>query len=211
MSVDEIYDAVTSYDDELVSELVSREIEASTDLKVILDRGLVAALDNIGQRFSEGTLFLPEMLLAAEAVQAGLEILKPLLVNTGAKPVGTVVLGTVKGDLHDIGKNLVGMMLEGAGFKVVDLGVDVDPEAFITAAQENDADIVGMSGLLTTAMQEMETSVTAVNEANRTRNLNVKVLVGGPPINQDFADRIGAHGYGIDAPKAVSLARSLVG
>ena len=210
MSIEEIYNAVMDYDEILVAELVTAEVEAGTDVRRILDDGLVAALDVVGQRFSEGTLFVPEMLVAAEAVKAGLGILRPILSETGAKPVGTVVLGTVKGDLHDIGKNLVAMMLEGAGFRVVDLGVDVAAESFIEAAQENNADLVGMSSLLTTAMPEMEKAVSVVDEANRTSNLNVRILVGGPPVNQDFAQRIGAHGYGIDAHAAVELARGLV-
>ncbi|MDP7174524.1 MAG: B12-binding domain-containing protein, partial [Alphaproteobacteria bacterium] len=142
MSVAEIYEAVLDYDDEAVPELVNAELEANTDLRVILDDGMIAALDDIGARFSEGTLFVPEMLMAAQAVQAGMDILRPLLAETGAKPVGTVVIGTVKGDLHDIGKNLVGMLLEGAGFQVVDLGVDIDAATFINAAQENEADLV---------------------------------------------------------------------
>jgi 5-methyltetrahydrofolate--homocysteine methyltransferase len=171
---------------------------------------MIAALDEIGRKFSEGTLFVPEMLMAAEAVQAGLEIVRPLLIDTGIKPVGCVVIGTVKGDLHDIGKNLVAMMLEGAGFKIVDLGTDVDAAQFIDAAQENEADLIAMSGLLTTSMPEMEKAVVVIDEANSTRNMNVKVMVGGPPVSQDFAERIGASGYGIDAPGAVDLARGLV-
>jgi 5-methyltetrahydrofolate--homocysteine methyltransferase len=151
------------------------------------------------------------MLMAAEAMQAGLSIVRPLLADTGAKPVGTVVLGTVKGDLHDIGKNLVGMMLEGAGFRVIDLGTDVDAEAFIDAAQENEADIIALSGLLTTSMPEMEKTVAAVRGANESRNVSVRVLVGGPPVNDEFAGRIGADGYGMDAPGAVEKARAIVG
>jgi 5-methyltetrahydrofolate--homocysteine methyltransferase len=210
MGISEIYEAVLEYDDEAVPELVQAEIDAGTPVGEVLNQGLIAALDEIGAKFSAGTLFVPEMLMAAEAVQAGLNIIRPLLVDTGNKPVGTVILGTVKGDLHDIGKNLVGMMLEGAGFKLVDLGTDVDAEEFISAAQENDADIVAMSGLLTTSMPEMQKTVEAVHEANQSRNVNVRVMVGGPPINQDFADMIGADGYGMDAPGAVQVAREFV-
>jgi len=151
------------------------------------------------------------MLMAAEAMQAGLVILRPLLVETGAKPVGTIVLGTVKGDLHDIGKNLVGMMLEGAGFRVIDLGTDVEAETFINAAQQHEADIIGLSGLLTTSMPEMERAVAAVRQANQTRNVHVKVMVGGPPVNEEFAGRIGADAYGLDAPGAVERARAILG
>jgi 5-methyltetrahydrofolate--homocysteine methyltransferase len=210
MAIKDIYDAVMDFDETRVADLVNAEIAAGTDVQAILDEGMIAALDVIGQKFSEGTLFVPEMLMAAEAVQAGLVILRPRLIDTGAKPVGTVVLGTVKGDLHDIGKNLVGMMLEGAGFRLIDLGTDVDPEAFIATAQENEADIIGISALLTTSMSEMEKAVAAISTANAARNINVRVMVGGPPINQAFADKIGAHGYGEDATSAVEVARRMV-
>jgi 5-methyltetrahydrofolate--homocysteine methyltransferase len=210
MSIKEIYDAVMEYDEETVPDLIQAELDAGTDVRKVLDEGLIAALDVIGEKFSAGIIFVPEMLMAAEAVQAGLDLLRPLLVETGTKPVGTIILGTVKGDLHDIGKNLVGMMFEGAGFKLIDLGTDVDPERFITAAQENDADIVAMSGLLTTSMPEMQRAVEAVQEAKRTRNLNVKIMIGGPPINEEFAAKIGADGYGMDAPSAVVRARRFI-
>ncbi len=210
MAIQDIYDAVMAYDEDSIGDLVQAEIDAGTDVQVILEEGMIAALDKIGKGFSEGTLFVPEMLMAAEATQAGLDVLRPVLVDAGIKPVGTVVLGTVKGDLHDIGKNLVGMMLEGAGFGLIDLGTDVDAEAFVTAAQDKEADIIALSGLLTTSMPEMEKAVAAIATANRTRNLNVKVIVGGPPVNQDFADRIGADGYGVDAHRAVELVRELV-
>jgi 5-methyltetrahydrofolate--homocysteine methyltransferase len=170
MAIQDIYDAVMNFDEERVAELVTAELAAGTDLKAIVDDGMIAALDEIGARFSAGTLFVPEMLMAAEAVQAGMDILRPLLAETGAKPVGTVVIGTVAGDLHDIGKNLVSMMLEGAGFRVIDLGTDVAPEAFIEAAQEQEADVIAMSGLLTTSMVQMERTVADVAKARQTRN-----------------------------------------
>ncbi|MBT6093943.1 MAG: corrinoid protein [Rhodospirillaceae bacterium] len=210
MSVQEIYDAVMEYEEEDVAELVQAEVDAGTDVEKILNEGLINALDVIGEKFSAGTLFVPEMLMAAEAVQAGLEIIRPLLVDTDIKSPGTVILGTVKGDLHDIGKNLVGMMFEGAGFKLIDLGTDVDPEQFITAAQENDAQIIALSGLLTTSMPEMEKTVAAIRKANETRNLNVKTMVGGPPVNAEFATKIGADGYSVDAPTAVDDARAFI-
>lgn len=210
MSIQEIYDAVMEYEEEDVAELVQAEVDAGTDVEKILNEGLISALDVIGEKFSSGVLFVPEMLMAAEAVQAGLEIIRPLLVQTGAKSAGTVILGTVKGDLHDIGKNLVGMMFEGAGFKLIDLGTDVDPEEFISAAQENDADIIAMSGLLTTSMPEMAKAVAAVREANEKRNMNVKIMVGGPPVNAEFAAKIGADGYSVDAPSAVDHARAFM-
>ena len=210
MAVRDIFDAVLDYEEDDVAELVQAEIDAGTDVHSILQDGLVAPLDDIGERFSAGTLFVPEMLMAAEAVQAGLDILRPLLTETGVKPIGTVVLGTVKGDLHDIGKNLVGLLLEGAGFRVIDLGTDVGAEQFIASAQENDADIIALSGLLTTSMPEMANAVATLQDANKTRNLNVKVMVGGPPVHHEFAMKIGADAYGMDAPAAVEQARGIV-
>ena len=210
MSIEDIFDAILEFDEDRVAELVEAELAAGTPVETVLNDGLVAALDTIGARFSEGTIFVPEMLLAADAMKEGMNILRPLLAETGSKPIGKVVLGTVKGDLHDIGKNLVGMMLEGAGFGVIDIGIDVAAETFVDAAHENEADIIAMSALLTTSMPEMEKAVAAVATANRTRNLNAKVMIGGPPVNQAFADKVGAHGYGMDAPAAVALARELV-
>ncbi|MDP6352393.1 MAG: corrinoid protein [Alphaproteobacteria bacterium] len=210
MAIQDIYEAVMAFDEDTIGDLVQAEVDAGTDVQVILEKGMISALDEIGKQFSEGTLFVPEMLMAAEATQAGLDVLRPVLIDAGIKPVGTVVLGTVKGDLHDIGKNLVGMMLEGAGFALVDLGTDVDAESFVNAAQEKEADIIAMSALLTTSMPEMEKAVAAVSAANQSRNLNVKVIVGGPPVNTDFADKIGADGYGVDAHGAVELVRDLV-
>ena len=210
MSVDKIYEAVLDYDDDEVVELVTAELAKGTDPQTMLDNGLVAALDTVGEQFSEGMLFVPEMLMAADAVKAGLDLLRPILAETGVKPIGTVVIGTVKGDLHDIGKNLVSMVLEGAGFRVVDLGTDVEPERFVDAAQENDADIVAFSALLTTSMSAMEKAVGVVCKANENSNLNVRILVGGPPVTDDFAAKIGADGYGVDAPTAVGLARGFV-
>ncbi len=210
MTVQEIHDAVMEFDEEEVPRLVTAELATGTAPEKILQEGMVSALDTIGQRFSEGTLFVPEMLMAAEAVQAGLEILRPVLADTGSKPVGTVVIGTVKGDLHDIGKNLVAMLLEGAGFHIVDLGTDVSSETFIDTAQAEEADIIAISGLLTTSMIEIEKAVQAISDANKSRNMNVKVLVGGPPVNQEFADKVGANGYGVDAPAAVERARESI-
>jgi 5-methyltetrahydrofolate--homocysteine methyltransferase len=140
MSLEKIYEAVLDYGDDEVFELVTAVVAAGADPQEILDEGLVAALDNVGEQFSAGTLFVPEMLMVADAVKVGLDILRPILAETDIKPIGTVVIGTVKGDLHDISKNLVSMVLEGAGFRVVDLGTDVEPEKFVYAAQENDAD-----------------------------------------------------------------------
>jgi len=210
MPVDKIYEAVLDYDDDEIAGLVTAELAAGTPPQAILDDGLVAALDTVGAQFSEGTLFVPEMLMAADTVKVGLDILRPILAETGMKPIGTVVIGTVKGDLHDIGKNLVSMVLEGAGFRIVDLGTDVEPQKFVDAALENDANIVALSALLTTSMAAMERAVGVVSAANETSNLNVRILVGGPPVTDDFAAKIGADGYGVDAPTAVGLARGFV-
>lgn len=210
MSVEKIYEAVLDYDDDEVAELVTAELAAGTDPQKMLDDGLVAALDTVGAQFSEGTLFVPEMLMAADAVKVGLDILRPVLSETGVKPIGTVVIGTVKGDLHDIGKNLVSMVLEGAGFRVIDLGTDVEPEKFVDAALEYDADIVALSALLTTSMAAMEKAVGVVSAANTDCNLGVRIIIGGPPVTDDFAAKIGADGYGVDAPGAVDLARGFI-
>jgi len=170
MALVDIFDAVLDYDDDDVVEFVKEELTAGTDPQKILEKGLVAPLDVIGEKFSAGTLFVPEMLMAADAVKAGLDILRPALVKTGAKPIGTVVIGTVKGDLHDIGKNLVSIVLEGAGFRIIDLGTNVPAEDFVTAAQEHEADIVALSALLTTSMGEMANAVGALSKANAEKN-----------------------------------------
>jgi 5-methyltetrahydrofolate--homocysteine methyltransferase len=160
----------------------------------------------VGEKFSSGELFVPEMLMAAQAMKAGLEILKPLLSSGQAHAKGTVVIGTVKGDLHDIGKNLVAMMLEGAGFEVVDLGVDVASEKFVQAAAERKADVVALSALLTTTMPAMQRTVAAVKEAG----LSSRTIIGGAPVTQAYAERVGADGYSPDAPGAVRLVKKLV-
>jgi 5-methyltetrahydrofolate--homocysteine methyltransferase len=173
----------------------------------ILNKALVAAMDEVGQRYEEGDLFVPEMLIAARAMQGGLQILKPYLAKADVKAAGKVAIGTVKGDLHDIGKNLVAMMLEGAGFDVLDLGVDVTPEAFVRAA-ENGAQLIGMSALLTTTMSSMETTIHAL-EAAGLRD-KVKVLIGGAPVTEDYATKIGADGFAADAASATRMARQFI-
>jgi 5-methyltetrahydrofolate--homocysteine methyltransferase len=164
-------------------------------------------MDEVGLKFGEGALFVPEMLMAAKAMKAGLEVLKPHLSDEVSHSKGMVIIGTVKGDLHDIGKNLVAMMMEGAGLTVVDLGVDVDAEKFVEAARDNSADVVALSALLTTTMPAMETTINAIKEAG----LNTKSIVGGAPVTKTFAGEIGADGHSEDAPGAVELVRSLVG
>jgi 5-methyltetrahydrofolate--homocysteine methyltransferase len=205
--LDAIFDAVLDYEDAATERLVRAELEHGTDLQVILNDALIAAMDEVGDLFSQGTLFVPEMLMAARAMKAGLEVLRPLLTETDAKPVGTVVIGTVHRDLHDIGKNLVGMMLEGAGFTVVNLGVDVPPQAFLDAVREHHPDVLGMSALLTTTMPNMGKTV----ELLRNEGWNGRIMVGGAPVNKEFADAIGADGFAADAPGAVELARRMTG
>ncbi len=206
MPIRDIFDAVLRFDEEGVVRIVQAEIDAGTGIPRILNDGLIAAMDEVGRLFGEGELFVPEMLKAARAMKAGLEILKPLLVQGGAQPKGTVVIGTVKGDLHDIGKNLVAMMMEGAGFRVIDLGVDVDTDRFLAEAEANDADVICLSALLTTTMPSMEQTVKTI----RDRGLRYRTMVGGAPVTPAFAEKIGADGYSDDAPGAVDLARRLL-
>lgn len=206
MAIKDIYDAVIGFDGEKVVSATKAEIEAGTDLSEILNQGLIAPMDEVGVRFSAGDLFVPEMLMAAHIMKEGLNLIKPLLSQGASENRGTVVIGTVKGDLHDIGKNLVAMMMEGAGFTVVDLGVDVEAETFIQQAEEHGARIVALSALLTTTMPAMESTIKRFREAGS----SVKVIVGGAPVNNDFAQKIQADGYAPDAPSAVELARKLL-
>lgn len=204
----EIYDAILNGDNSVTPGLVQDALDEGIEPSRILNEGMVPAMGKVGSLFEEGEYFVPEMLISARAMQAGLGVLRPHLVDADVKPAGKVVMGTVKGDLHDIGKNLVCMMLEGGGFEIIDLGADVAPEKFIAAIQEHQPDLIGMSALLTTTMPNMKTTIQAIEEAG-IRN-RVKILVGGAPLTQDYADQIGADGYAPDASRAVSLAKSLV-
>lgn len=206
MAIQEIFKAVIEFKKDKVTELVKTEIGIGTKISIILNDGLIAPLDEVGKQFSDGKLFVPEMLRAAQAMKAGLEVLRPFLEDADTEPKGIIVIGTVKGDLHDIGKNLVGMMLEGAGFKVIDLGTDVASDQFISAAEDNSADIVAISALLTTTVPAMEAAVAAIKDSG----LQVNIMVGGAPVNRKFADSIGADGYSDNAPGAVSLARKFM-
>ena len=206
MAIADIYNAVLNYEMDRVKQLVQAELDSGTDISTILNQGLISTMDKVGQLFSEGKLFIPEMLMTARAMQSGMEILKPHLSKTEAKAKGVIVIGTVKGDLHDIGKKLVGMMLEGAGFQVVDLGVDVEIQKFIVAAKNSNAGIIALSALLTTTMPSMAEMVKLIKE----NNLPYKTIIGGAPVTQEFADKIGADGYGTDAPGAVQLAKQLL-
>ena len=207
MAIKDIYEGVLAFQVDKVKELTQTELDAGTDVPTILNDGLISAMDEVGDKFSEGLLFVPEMLMAAKAMKGGLEILKPHLSAEVSHSKGTVVIGTVKGDLHDIGKNLVAMMMEGAGLTVIDLGVDVDAEKFVESAKENNADVVGLSALLTTTMPAMETTIKAIKEAG----LSVKTIIGGAPVTEAFAEEIGADGRSDDAPGAVELVRKFVG
>jgi len=204
----EIYQAVLDGDLEQTKEKVQAALSSDMTASDILQNGLIATMGEVGRLFEEGDCFVPEMLVSARAMQAGLEILKPLLAQAGIEPVGKAIVGTVKGDLHDIGKNLVGMMLEGAGFKVIDLGVDVPAEKFVAALQEG-ADILGLSALLTTTMPSMENTIKAI-EAAGLRN-RVKIIIGGAPVTAEYARQIGADGFAPDAGQAVTVAKSLIG
>jgi len=186
---------------------VKAALAAGVGAEEILNNALIAAMNEIGQRFEAGDLFVPEMLIAARAMQAGLKILKPALAKAEVKAAGKVAIGTVKGDLHDIGKNLVAMMLEGSGFEIMDLGVDVTPEAFVSAVR-NGAQIIGMSALLTTTMPSMESTLKALREASLREK--VKVMIGGAPVTQDYANKIGADAFAPDASSATRIARQLM-
>ena len=204
--LDAIYAAVMDYDDQACANLVRQAINDGLDVYRILDDALIAAMDEIGALFSDGVVFVPEMLMAARAMKAGLEVIRPILTQTGAPPRGCVMLATVQGDVHDIGKNLVGMMLEGAGYQVVDLGVNKTKEEILAEAESLRPDVVGLSALLTTSMPSMAKAVAAFKE----QGLPYPVIVGGAPVTEVFAETIGADGYGEDAPGAVALVNAFV-
>jgi len=174
----------------------------------ILNKGLIAGMNVVGEKFKNNEFYVPEVLIAARAMKGAMAILRPKLVETGVKPIGRCVLGTVKGDLHDIGKNLVGMMLEGAGFEVIDLGVDVSPDKFIATAQERQAQVIGLSALLTTTMVNMKSVINALQEHGARDRF--KVIIGGAPVTQNYADEIGADGYAPDAASAVEVVKAMV-
>lgn len=189
-----------------VKEQVEAMIESGIDPIEIINQGLIAGMNIVGPRFKNGEMFVPEVLMAAKTMAVGIEILQPLIDDKDMLAKGTVVIGTVQGDLHDIGKNLVSMMLSSSGYKVIDLGIDIAPEKFVEAVKEYNPDIVGMSALLTTTMPAMKDTVKAIKQAG----LNVECIVGGAPISQDFSDEIGANGFAPDAASAVELCAKLV-
>jgi len=208
MDLKEIYEGVISGNREVVSEGVKAALGEGVTASTLLFDYLIPAMSEVGERFERNEFFVPEMLIAARAMQAGMVQIKPLLVESGVKPIGKVAIGTVKGDLHDIGKNLVGMMMEGAGFELDDLGVDASPEKFVQAVRDGSA-IIAMSALLTTTMPSMKTTIDALVESGLRGD--VKVLIGGAPVTQAYADQIGADGYAPDASSAARKAKELLG
>jgi len=206
--LDEMNTSVMEGDGDKVEGLTRQALDQRIEVKTILNEGMIAAMDVVGQRFESGELFIPEMLIAAEAMTRGLNILRPLFKESGIRPQGTVVIGTVEGDRHSIGKSLVSMMMEGAGFKVTDLGVDVSPEQFVKSVKEEEAQLVGMSALLTTTMPSMKATIEALKEAGLIDK--VKTLIGGAPVTQEYTDKIEADGYAPDAATAVKKAKELV-
>jgi 5-methyltetrahydrofolate--homocysteine methyltransferase len=202
---DDLYDGLADEIAEGTQILLDRGWDATR----VLDEALVAGMTIVGVDFRDGILFVPEVLMAANSMKAGMAILKPILADTGAKPVGKMVIGTVKGDIHDIGKNLVGMMMEGAGFEVIDLGINVEAEQYIAALEEHRPDILGMSALLTTTMPYMKVVIDELSERGMRDDLIV--LVGGAPLNEEFGAAIGADAYCRDAATAVDTARELIG
>jgi 5-methyltetrahydrofolate--homocysteine methyltransferase len=201
--------ALLEGEDDVVDELTRKELDSGTEALELMDDGLIAAMGLVGIKFRENFIFVPEVLSCARAMKAGMAHIEPILSDAGVEPVGKVVMGTVKGDLHDIGKNLCIMMLRGAGFEVIDLGVDASPDDFIDAVEEHQPLVMGMSALLTTTMPNMGKTIDAFVDADLRES--VKIMVGGAPVTPEFAEDMGADGYGKDAMECVSLAKQLVG
>lgn len=188
--------------------LVQQALDANIPVQDVLNKGMIAGMDVVGQKFKNNEFYVPEVLIAARAMKAGMKILKPKLAESGVEPIARLALGTVKGDLHDIGKNLVAMMLEGAGFEIVDLGVDVAPEKYLAAIKEKQVKLIGMSALLTTTMLNMKATIEALKSSGLRDS--VKVIIGGAPVTQSYADEIGADGYAADAATAVTVVKHLL-
>jgi len=204
----ELADSIISGKAAEAEKLTQQLLSSGKSAGDVLNQGLIPGMDEVGRRFKNNEFYVPEVLIAARAMKAGMKILKPKLAESGVKPVAKIVVGTVKGDLHDIGKNLVAMMLEGAGFEVIDLGVDVSAEKFVQAAKENKAQATGMSALLTTTMVNMGATIEQL--AKEKMNNTIKVIIGGAPVTQSYADEIGANGYAPDAASAVALLKSVL-
>jgi len=199
-------DAIIKGDQNAAVEITKAALDEGKSAESVLNDGLIAGMDVIGGRFKRNEVYIPEVLIAARAMKMAMEILEPELVKAGVKPRGKFLIGTVQGDLHDIGKNLVAMMLKGAGFEVLDIGVDAGPEKFVEQAKTTGVQIIGMSALLTTTMPSIEKTLKALKDAG----VSAKVLIGGAPVTQGYADKIGADGYSPDAASAVDLAKTLV-
>lgn len=208
MSLEVIYEAVLNGDAGTAGSATKETLADGVAAADILHKACVPAMTKVGELFEAGEKFVPEMLISARAMQAAMEILKPKLVDAGVESAGKVVIGTVAGDLHDIGKNLVSMMLEGAGFEIVDLGSDVSADQFIEAVQKNEPDIIGMSALLTTTMTSIGTTIDALADAGLRDT--VKIMIGGAPVTQDFADKVGADGFAPDAGSAARVAKAVM-
>jgi 5-methyltetrahydrofolate--homocysteine methyltransferase len=207
--IEELYEAVLAGGKDTAEQVVRRALEASVDPQLLIDQAMIPAMDEVGRRFEEEEYFVPELLLSARAMKAALELINPLLRETGASSKGCIVIGTVQGDLHDIGKNLVCAMLEGAGFEVIDLGTNVPPDQFVAAIEEKGANLVGLSALITATMPSMKSTVEAL-EAAGVRD-RVKVLVGGAPLSSNYAEEIKADAYADNATSAVRAAQKLLG
>jgi len=201
-------DCVIEGDDERAGKLTQKAIDAGADPVEIITRGLTGGMSVVGARFKTGEMFVPEVLASARAMSVGMELVKPLILAGDMPSAGKVVIGTVKGDLHDIGKNLVAMLLESAGFTVINVGTDIEPAAFVQAVKDSEADVLGLSALLTTTMLAMKATIDALAEAGLRDK--VKVIVGGAPVTQDFADEIGADGFAYDGGAAIDLCKSLI-
>lgn len=201
--------AILEGDSDASASITQQGLDEGVSAGDILNNGLIVGMNEVGVRFKAGDMFVPEVLMSAESMASGMTLLRPLLAESKTKMAGTIVMGTVQGDLHDIGKNLVSMMCEGAGFQIVNIGFDAAPEKFIEAIKEHQPEIVGMSAMLTTTMRAMGHTIKAIEEAGLRDK--VKIMVGGAPVDQEFADRIGADGYGANAPASSELAKQLVG
>ncbi|MFO8036653.1 MAG: corrinoid protein [Anaerolineales bacterium] len=207
-SNEKLFQAILTGDKDQAVQETQVALENGVSADSILNESLIRGMEEVGQLYENGEYFVPEMLISARAMKAALDVLRPLLVESDVKPMGKVVVGTVKGDLHDIGKNLVAMMVEGAGFEIIDLGSDVSPEEFVEAIKESGADLVGLSALLTTTTPMMEKTIQAIQEAGLRDRVNI--IIGGAPITPEFAEKIGADGYAPDASRAASLVKKMV-
>ena len=199
-------DAIIKGDQNAAVQVTKAALDEGTAAKSVLDDGLIAGMDVVGDRFKKNEIYIPEVLIAARAMKSAMEILEPELARAGVEPIGKFLIGTAQGDLHDIGKNLVAMMLKGAGFDVIDLGVDVTPEVFVERAKATNVRLIGMSALLTTTMPAMEKTIKVLRDTG----ISAKIMIGGAPVTQGYADKIGADGYAPDAASAVDVAKSLV-